>query len=342
VQAVLEQDEYRAFAARYGLDRSPNFEGKWYPHTFTPLDVLCNKLSLDEATLNTLLERSRRKLFAAREQRLRPGRDEKVLTSWNALMIRGMAIAGRALQRDEWIESARRALDYLQTHHWHNGRLLATSKDGTAHLDAYLDDYVFLVDAILELQQHSWRDGELDFARQLADVVLDHFADQDNGGFFFTADDHERLIERPKPAGDDSMPSGNGIAALALARLGHLLADSRYTDAAENTLRAMWPSIADLPYAHTALLLALQEYLSPPDMIILRGPADEVSVWQRDCQCDYSPARLCFPIPNGATMLPGLLADRPAADQVQAWICSGTECRPPVSNREELDQYLSG
>src|SRR5262249_13695508 len=147
-------------------------------------------------------------------------RDEKILTSWNALMIRGMAIASRALGRGDFAESATAALRFVHNKLWTDGKLLATCKDGRAHLNAYLDDYVFLVDAILELQQTRFNGAELEFARELLEAVLLHFTDTRAGGFFFTSDDHETLMHRSKSFADDATPAGNGVAAFVLQRMG--------------------------------------------------------------------------------------------------------------------------
>src|SRR6516162_8891664 len=179
---------------------------------------------------------------------------------------------------------------------WRAGRLLATSLDGQAHLNAYLDDYVYLADAILELQQLRVRSDELAFARQLLDVVLQHFADETGGGFYFTSDDHEALIHRVKSFADDATPSGNGIAARVLLRLGYLLGEPRYLAAAERTLRAAWPSIEPHPQAHTTLLGALEELLSTPEIVILRGEARTIEGWRADLARIYAPHRLVLAI----------------------------------------------
>ena len=128
---------------------------------------------------------------------MRPGRDEKILTSWNGLMIKGMARAGRQLDNPALIESAVRAVDFVRATLWKDGRLLATYKDGKAHLPAYLDDHAFLIDGLLELLQARWRSADLQFAVQLAELLLTHFEDKDAGGFYFTSDDHEKLLHRP-------------------------------------------------------------------------------------------------------------------------------------------------
>ena len=279
-------------------------------------------------------------LFQLRKQRIHPGRDDKVLTSWNGLMIRGMAMAGRYLGEDRWIDSAERSLDFIHTTLWENGRLLATYKDGRAHLNAYLDDYVYLIDAILELLQVRWRDGDLLFAIELAEAVLEHFQDP-AGGFFFTSDDHEALIHRPRPDHDDATPSGNGIAAKVLGRLGHILGESRYLDAADNTLKSIWTGIKDMPHAHTSLLLALEESLLGMQTVIIRGEDHALDDWHARAAIAYAPARITLAIPATAAELPALLAERKPGSEVVAYICDGLVCGDPVTDLETFETLLS-
>ena len=335
-RALLTDEEYPLFARRFGLDRDANFEGYWNPHGYVDVAKLADEFKLSVARVTDIVDRARAKLFSAREQRVRPGRDDKVLTAWNALMIRGMAIAGRHLDCTECLDSAQRALDFIRAQLWKDGRLLATYKDGRAHLPAYLDDYAFLIDAIIELVQTRWRTADLRFAMQLADVLLAHFEDAETGGFFFTADDHEQLIQRPKSLADESMPSGNGIAALALGRLGHILGETRYLDAAERTLKAAWPAITEMPYAHVALIIALEEYLNPPQAIVLRGSAVELSEWQTQCARPYAPGRIVLAIPANEKDLPGRLAERKPQGKIVAYVCAGMTCRAPVTDLAEL------
>jgi uncharacterized protein YyaL (SSP411 family) len=289
-----------------------------------------------------LLASARAKLLAVRAQRVRPGRDEKVLTSWNALMIRGMAIASRALARDDLRDSATRALDFLRRTLWRDGRLLATWMDGRAHLNAYLDDYVYLADAVLELQQLRFSAEELEFARQLLEVVLRHFPDGEAGGFYFTSDDHEALIHRSKSFSDDATPAGNGIAARVLLRMGHLLGEPRYLTAAERTLRAAWPALAQHPQAHISLLTASEELLHPPAVVIIRGEPAPIEAWRTELAKLYGPRQLVFAIPADAADLPRALADKaPRADAV-AYVCRGSSCSAPLDSLDALIGQLHG
>jgi len=341
VEALLSPEEHAVLAPVYGLDRAPNFEGRWHLHGYrTPAEV-AKERAMPQAEVQALLASARTKLLAAREQRVRPGRDEKVLTAWNALMIKGMARAARALGRTDYLDSAERALGFIRSTLWRGGRLLATYKDGRAHLNAYLDDYAYLIDALLELLQTRWACADLDFAVELAEVLLEQFQDPEEGGFFFTSTDHERLIHRSKPLGDESIPAGNGIAAHALQRLGHLLGEVRYLEAAQGTLALASEPMRRLPYAHGSLLMALDEHLVPPETLILRGSGQELARWQAAAQASYAPRRLVLAIPADQADLPGTLAAMVPGAETRLYRCSGTRCEPPLEGAQALAQALS-
>ncbi|MGD2112168.1 MAG: thioredoxin domain-containing protein [Gammaproteobacteria bacterium] len=339
VRDLLDESEYPLVSRHFGLDRPANFEGRWHFHVYRTREQLAEELSLDVSTIDSRLEPALGKLFAAREQRVHPGRDDKVLTSWNGLMIRGMALAGRYLDRPEWIASAERAVDFIHEQLWQDARLLATYKDGHAHLNAYLDDYVYLIDGLLELLQAHWRDRDLQFAIELTDVVLDHFQDP-AGGFYFTSDDHETLIQRPKPAHDDATPSGNGIAARVLSRLGHLLGEHRYLEAAERALKGLWFTLEQMPHGHASLLVALEESLNPVQTVIVRGTEPAIDGWSRRLNRRYAPRRHGFVIPETEEVLPGALAERTPQGDAVAYICTGLSCSAPVSDFTEFEAQL--
>ena len=331
VRALLG-DDFEVFAKRFGLDQKPNFEGRWHL-------TVREQVTDEEAGV---IARAKPILLAHRSHRVAPARDEKQLTSWNALAVRGLAIAGRALERPELIEAAAAAVDCLRSTLVDNGRLLACYKDGQAKFPAYLDDHAFLLDALLELLQARWDSGHLAFARHLADLLLEHFEDRDSGGFWFTADDHESLIHRSKPLADEAVPSGNGIAALALQRLGFLLGETRYLDSAERTLRAAWRAMDEYPHGHVSLLSALEEHLHHPEIIIIRGAAAETARWRDSASRVYAPRRLVFAIPDDASDLPGALAERASVDgETVAYRCVGTHCEMPVTTWEALAGQLA-
>jgi len=346
VRSALTEGEYASFAARFGLDREANFEGHWHLHVFQSLEEIAQNLKVGLPEISSALDSARAKLLSIRNARIWPGRDEKILTSWNALMIRGMAIAARALARDDLAASASRALAFIRRTLWRDGRLLATYKDGKAHLNAYLDDYVFLADAILEMQQVRFRGDEVAFARELLEVVLRRFGDEQAGGFFFTSDDHETLIHRSKSFSDDATPAGNGIAAQVLQRMGHLLAEPRYLQAAERTVRAGWKALESYPQAHTTLLDALEELLNPPETVVLRGEQAQIAPWARELGRLYSPHRVVLAIASDAAELPAALADKTpnipglASGAPVAYVCQGSTCSAPLDSLAALVNRL--
>jgi uncharacterized protein YyaL (SSP411 family) len=341
VKSLLDADTYRVFAYSYGLDRSPNFEEQhWHLFSYNSVEQVARKQALSVEAVEQKLSEARAILFKARQARVAPGRDDKILTAWNALAIKGMAMAGLALGNETYIQVAEQALDFIREKLWVDGHLRATYKDGQARFDAYLDDYAFLLDAVLTLLQVRWREGDVQFAQALADVLLNEFYDKERGGFYFTGEQHERLITRPKSFADDAMPSGNGVAAQALGRLGHLLGETRYLEATANTLQAAWAAINQIAYAHNTLLLALEEYLFPPQSIILRGEGKALQTWKTICQQHYAPHRLCVAIPNSAQNLPGILANFAPKAGVVAYVCTGTQCSAPIENLTELQTTL--
>ncbi|TMI39868.1 MAG: thioredoxin domain-containing protein [Betaproteobacteria bacterium] len=330
-QAALTGEEYAVLSPHFGLDQPPNFENRhWHLHVARPV----------EPGKEGILEKAKQKLFAARAKRVRPGRDEKVLVSWNALAIRGMAHAGRVLGREPWIASARRALDFIRSRMWRDGRLLATSKDGHAHLAAYLDDYAYLMAALIELLQSEFSLQDLEFAEQLAEVLLAQFEDAEGGGFFFTARDHEALIHRPKPGYDNATPSGNAVAAWGLGRLAALTGEQRYAAAAERTLELFYPMMRDSPAGYGAMTIALDEHLQPPGVLVLRGKPEPLAGWQAELAREFLPDTTVLAIADSMSGLPPAL-DKPARPEpVNGWLCRGVNCLLPISDLVDLRKTL--
>jgi len=326
-QALLTAEEYAIAAAHYGLDGPPNFERRhWHLRIVKPV----------AEPDRPLLEKARAKLLSAREERVRPGRDEKVLVSWNALAIRGMARAGRVFGREAWVESARRALEFIRASMWKEERLLATYKDGRAHLNAYLDDYAFLLAALIEMLQARFSRAELEFAEELAEVLLDQFEDREAGGFYFTARDHERLIHRPKPGHDNATPSGNAVAAWSLGRLATLTGEDRYARAAERALELYFPTMRDHPAGFGAMALALDEAVVPPALLVLRGEPGALADWSAQLAREFLPDAQLIAIPNSVSGLPPALDKPQRPEPVNGWLCRGVTCLAPISDLEQL------
>jgi uncharacterized protein YyaL (SSP411 family) len=342
VEALLTADEWAVARPHWGLDRPPNFEHEaWHLRVVVPLTDVARQLDISTEAAEERLERARAKLFAARELRVHPGRDDKVLTSWNALMIAALARAARVFGDATWLAAAQRAADFLRAVLWREGRLLATYKDGRAHLNAYLDDHAYLLAALLELMQSSFRADDLKWAVEIADTLLLRFEDAANGGFFFTSHDHEALLHRPKPAHDNATPAGNGIAAQALLTLGHWLGEPRYIDAAERTVRAFARELGERPSGVSSLLIALEGVIGPPTSVILRGDAATCAAWRRQLERAYRPDVRTLDL-AGADALPGALARAHQGDETAtAWVCTGTSCLPPFHSLEALEAALA-
>jgi hypothetical protein len=251
-------------------------------------------------------------------------------------MIKGLAIAARVLHRPDLAAAASTAVDFIRHSLWRDGRLLATAKDGRAQLAAYLDDHAFLIDALLELLQTRWRGGDLEFARQLAAVLLSQFEDAEAGGFYFTAADHEKLIHRSKSFADESLPAGNGVAASALCRLGYLLGELHYIDAAERTLRAGWSLLEQYPQAHMSMVNALEDFLGPIQILIIRGEAAQAENWAEQARALYAPLRMIFAIPDDAVDLPPALAAKRPGPGTVAYACTGMTCSAPLTDLESV------
>jgi uncharacterized protein YyaL (SSP411 family) len=344
--ALLAANEAALAKRVLGLDGPPNFEERlWHLHRQQEPEAAASELRLAAAPgaqgAEAIFAAARSQLLAARSKRIPPARDEKVLVSWNGLMILGMAKAARRLGRPDLAESATRAVDFIRAELWHDGRLFATYKDGRARLAAYLDDHAFLAAGLLELLEVRWRSEDLELAVALTNVALAHFADA-AGGFFFTADDHETLIHRPKPLSDEAVPSGNAVMLRVLLELGSLLGEQRYLDAAERGLAAASESLTQYPDAHASLLIALDRYLEPPELVVVRGSIEELGPWRDLLDRGHASRRSAFCIPSDAPRLPGLLAARAARERPVAYVCFGTECRAPITDLEELRAALNG
>ncbi len=340
VAGALGADEFAAFAARYGLDTAPNFEGRaWHLRVALPLAEVAERLGRPIAECEALIAGARARLFALRETRVRPGRDDKVLTAWNALAIDGMAVAARVFGQPRWAASARRALDFIVAALWRDGRLLATN--GRAHLNAYLDDHAFLLGALLELMQGGpLRADDLRFACTVADLMLEQFEDPQGGGFHFTSNDHEALVLRPKSGHDGAMASGNGTAALQLQRLGHLIGEPRYLEAARRTMALFAAEALRVPLGFATLVAALAEYHSPPALVVLTGPGAATSAWRAGLAGRYLPGLMVLQLPEHTAGLPQVLA-KPVGAGPQAWVCRGPQCLPPLADIESLLACLS-
>ncbi len=339
VKQHLDADLYAVFARRFGLDRADNFENQWHLHAYLSYQELSEAFNTNAEKVRADLRQAREILFKEREKRIHPGLDDKILTSWNGLMIKGMAHVGRILGHKGTIDSAERAASFIKHNLWQDHRLLAAHKDGKSHLNAYLDDYAFLLDGLLELLQARWHDDTYAWALEIADALITLFEDKDHGGFFFTSHDHEQLIQRTKTCNDEAIPSGCGTASRALNRLGYLSGNRQYIDTAERALKAAWHAINQAPVSHCTYINALDDFLNPPNILIIRSQQNDHQQCLDMVKNHYLPSTLVFVIPANVTPHQNLIDKKPA-EHTLAYPCAGYQCYATLNNLDQLREYV--
>jgi hypothetical protein len=348
IKAVLGSEKAVTFSRVYGVSEEGNFEGRNILHLARTIEQSARVLDRDEHELHEELAESRAKLLAARAARVRPERDDKVLVAWNGLMIDTLARAGAALAEESYIKAAEAAARFLSSKlRRDDGRLLHTWRNGFAKLDAYLDDYACLADGLISLYEATFDEHWLAESVALIDVLLSKFADHESGGFFFTAIDHETLIARTKDFTDASTPSGNGVAATALLRLGKLLGRSDYLDAVAATLNSGANLLQQAPLATGQLLLALDLNLGPAFELVLAGDLESDPVRQvvRDIHSHYLPNCLlaaCDPGDTSPQLLGDVFAGKEAiGGQPTLYVCENFACREPTVGSDQIKLRLA-
>jgi uncharacterized protein YyaL (SSP411 family) len=343
---TLGQHDGNLFCEYFDVTAAGNFEGQNILHITSPIQDVAEKNKLSTEELKAILDLSRQKLFALREQRIKPGRDEKVLTAWNGLMLASFAEAAAILERPDYRKvaeaNARFLLDRLQK----DGLLLRTYKNGQAKLNGYLEDYACLIDGLISLYEATGELNWIQSALSLADKMVEQFWDENEGGFFFTGKSHEELIVRSKEFMDNATPSGNSIATLGLLRLSLLTGNDDYRRRATAVLRLLADQIRRYPSAFGFALKALDFYLdSPLEAVMVGASAPRLdhllrTVWQTYlpnrviavCRQDYDQAEALVPLFIGRNTL---------ETQPTAFICRANTCQEPVSTPEALAKQLA-
>ncbi|MBD0371503.1 MAG: thioredoxin domain-containing protein [Pyrinomonadaceae bacterium] len=346
VKEILGKEDGALFCSYYDITPGGNFEGKSIPNINDSVEEVAASENITAEHLREVLARGRKILFEAREQRIKPGRDEKILTAWNGLMLASFAEAGAILERDDYTEAARRNARFVLEKLRRDGLLLRTYKDGQAKLNGYLEDYSFLADGLLMLYEAT---GELEWLEEAQGVVermIEEFWDAEQGGFFYTGSSHEELIVRSKDYFDNATPSGNSVAADVLLRLGVLTAREDYPRKAVTIFRLMRDTVGRYPSAFGRLLCAMDFYLSSPKEIAIIDSEDSADtrallreVWKR-----YLPNKvvaLSREQDARASELVPLLRERTAMDgRATAYVCEHYACQRPVNTPEELAAQL--
>ena len=347
IETALLAEDARLFMLYYNVTQAGNFEGKNILHVEQDAQTVADKAQVSLETLQTSLKRSREMLFELREKRVKPGRDEKILTSWNGLMLRSFAEAARYLDRPDYLQVATNNAEFLLRELIPDGRLLRTYKDGRARLHGYLEDYAFLADGLLALYEASFNPRWFIDARRLMDEAIKLFADEQNGGFFDTGSDHEALISRPKDIMDNATPAGNSVAADVLLRLAAFTGEEAYRRRADDYLRPIADIIVQHPQAFGHILGALDFAISQSKEIALIGDPQQsdTRALLEVINTRYLPNSVlaCASLEDSESIqsIP-LLADRPMKDhKATAYICQNFACLSPVNTPEELDRLLT-
>jgi hypothetical protein len=328
----------------YGVSERGNFEGKNILHVTRTADELVRRFGLDKAQIEEILAAARPRLFAARERRVHPGRDDKILVEWNGLMIHALAEIGATLGRGDALAAARAAAEFVLTRmSTPDGRLHRSYKDGRARFAAYLEDYAALALALVALYEATFEERWLAEADRLAGIMLAEFLDAEAGGFFQTGVHHEQLVVRRKDFYDNALPSGNSLAAEALLRLAVLLGKERYRGEAERILATMQENMRRAPNGFGRLLAAVDRCLAPSQEIVVVGepgaPATEALLAVvRGRHLPHTAVALGRPgVASGLPLLEGrgLVQGQPAA-----YVCENYACQLPVTTPEALGKLL--
>lgn len=340
LDAVLDRDEAQVAALAFGVSEGGNFEqtGASVLHVNRPPRAVAAQLSLEEARVTELLESAREKLFRAREQRVKPFRDEKIIATWNGLMIGAFAAAGAAMGEPRWVRIAREALEAARATLSSGGRLLRIAKDGkTASIEGFLEDWADLANAAIDVHEATLEETPLAWAEELARGALARFWDEAEGGFFFSTE-RDDLLVRAKDSYDNAVPSGTSSMVRALLRLNAHRGEQALLEHAERTLRGLTSQAMGNPFGFGHLLCALDLYANGPvelEVIASEGDADAealIAAARRAHVPDLIVRRLA----------PGASADRPQKDgHATAYVCRGRTCSPPVITPDDLRDALS-
>lgn len=335
-------DDADLFMLYYDVSERGNWEGTNILNIPREPEEVARLAQMDVEALHASIEEMKLKMRAARAQRVWPGLDDKVLTAWNGLMLAAFAAAGRALQRPDYTEIAVRSAQFLHgTMRRENGRLLRTWKaGGQPKYNAYLEDYAYLADGLLALYQTTFDEQWFVWARELADLMLAHFRDEE-GGFFDTSDDHEALLHRPKDVQDNATPSANAMAALTLLRLSLYTGDGRYWEVAETAVASLSQAMLKYPGAFAHWLCAADFMLSEPrEVAVLGDPGvDDTEALVETVFAQYRP-HLVVAMGGSRSDVP-LLAGREMLDgQATAYVCRNFVCRLPVTQPDALAEQL--
>lgn len=347
INKVLGAEDGALFSAYYDVSASGNFEGQNILNVTRSIEETARAANVSVERLQEALARGRLELFDLRERRIKPARDEKVLTAWNGLMLAAFAEAAAILERDDYLAMAKNNAQFILHNLRRDGLLLRTYKDGQAKLNAYLEDYAFFIDGLLALYEATGELRWLEEAKALADTMNEEFWDEQEGAYFYTGQSHEELIVRSKDFMDNATPSGNSVAAEVLLKLAVLTGNEDYNRKAVAIFRLLRDSLTRYPTAFGRLLSALDFYLSTPkEIVILGSRADALTqALVREVWKEYVPNKVLVQAEEdearAAEIIPLLRERKMTGGVATAFVCEHYTCQQPVNTAAELAAQLT-
>jgi uncharacterized protein YyaL (SSP411 family) len=347
VMGILGEDDGAIFCRIYDVSEAGNFEDKNILHPILTLDQASKYFRKKSSEIERIIAKAKQKLFGEREKRIKPFRDEKIITAWNGLMLSGLAEAIKISPQPLFIDAAKRTIDFIFAKCFRDGLLLHSYKDGQAKLLGFLDDYAFTAIGLLDMYEALFDASALERAIALGGIMLRDFWDEKGGGFFSTGVSHEKLISRAKPIFDASIPSGNAMATQLLLRLYHMTGDDRYNQHAERVLRSYYDAMESQPFGFAHLLCALDFYLEKAKEVVVVGErgeprVDELlmkihSVYQPNMTIQLaSPSE---PLENRSPLLRG---KSQVGGNPTVYVCQNYTCSAPATSWDELRPLIEG
>ncbi|MFH1717178.1 MAG: thioredoxin domain-containing protein [Planctomycetota bacterium] len=350
ITSILDKEQARLFNAYYGVTDAGNFEkGKTILNITKSVDELQREFQMDRTAVVTTLESARVMLFEERAKRIRPHRDDKVITAWNGLMISSLAYGGAVLEERKYVEAAERAAEFVLGTLHRNGRLMRYYRDGQVVGQGFLDDYAFMTMALEDIYEATFDAKWLIEANKLAEEMIELFADDDGGGFFLTGKDSEKLIARTRPGSDGAIPSGNSVAALALLKLGRLTMNQNFTKQGAGILEAFSAQLEKSPAYSSAMLAALDFHLGPTQEIVIAGKRDASDTRQmlRSVRGKFLPRAAVLLHDQNETgsviyeIVPFVKNQTAVGSRATAYVCQNYVCNKPVNSAGELEDLLA-
>jgi uncharacterized protein YyaL (SSP411 family) len=343
IESILGKDDAKLFNGYYDITSGGNFEGSNIPNITGSLADVARAHNVSVDALTSSLARSRQKLFEHREKRIKPDRDEKIITAWNGLMLASFSEAAVVLDRADYAEAARKNAEFVLANLRRDGFLLRTHKDGVSKFNAYHEDYAYLIEGLLTLYETTGELRWLNESLSLTEKMIDEFWDTENGAFFFTGKNHENLIVRSKDYFDNATPSGNSVATNALLRLAVITDNQTYRDLAMATLGEVADQARRYPSGFGYALSAMDFLLSTPKEVAIVG-SDEASLrsFIHEAWRKYIPNKVVAAVLRGDAALPALLQNRPLLNETTtAFVCENYTCQQPVTTPGDLVRQLT-